>query len=226
MSMKQEIEMGTGDSKVVSKEKKKPGVGSRLVNFFSSFGLAAAVMALLLVVTFLGTVAQVEHGLYDSQQKYFNSFVFVEKVMGIPIPFPGGFLLLLVLFINLSLGALIRVRKNWRGIGMVIAHSSILLMLAAGFVEFFLKRDGNMRLFEGQTADEFQSYHKWAVEIEEIPKDGTPAEREILVIPETAFSDLNGGRKRTFFKEGMPFELVFSNYARNSRVESSGEGGE
>src|SRR5437868_8068223 len=47
---------------------------ARVVKVMSSFGLATTVLALLLLVTFLGTLEQVEHGLFDSQKKYFESW--------------------------------------------------------------------------------------------------------------------------------------------------------
>ncbi|WP_156345132.1 hypothetical protein [Verrucomicrobium spinosum] len=47
----------------------------KLYHFFASFGLATVVLVFLLLITFLGTLEQVEHGLYDSVRKYFDSFV-------------------------------------------------------------------------------------------------------------------------------------------------------
>jgi hypothetical protein len=45
-----------------------------LFRFFSSFGLAVAVLSLLLIITLLGTLSQSEIGLLDSQRKYFDSW--------------------------------------------------------------------------------------------------------------------------------------------------------
>ena len=47
---------------------------SRIIKALSSFGLATTVLTLLLLVTYLGTLEQLEHGLYDSQRKYFESW--------------------------------------------------------------------------------------------------------------------------------------------------------
>ena len=69
------------------------------------------------------------------QNKYFNSFFLVHALFGkIPIPLPGVYLLSVLLFINLTCGAIIRVTKDWRHPGMLIAHGGILYMLIAGFV--------------------------------------------------------------------------------------------
>ena len=224
-----------------------------LFRFFRSFGLATTVLSLLLLVTFLGTIEQVEHGLFESQKKYFESF-FVSSIdvacclraMHIPyqgsfdLPIyilPGGYLLMVVLGINMLLGGIVRLHKElvWlmklplrlvtgkfselspapRAVGVLIAHMSIVFMLLAGLVSLYFKKDGAMSLREGQTADEFQSFHNSVIEIERLspaPKDG---KRTSMVIDGDEFQDLVAGKGRTFTSKDLPFELMVMNYEVN-----------
>ena len=224
-----------------------------LFRFFRSFGLATTVLSLLLLVTFLGTIEQVEHGLFESQKKYFESF-FVSSIdvacclraMHIPyqgsfdLPIyvlPGGYLLMVVLGINMLLGGIVRLHKElvWllklplrlvtgrfselspapRAVGVLIAHMSIVFMLLAGLVSLYFKKDGAMSLREGQTADEFQSFHNSVIEIERLspaPKDG---KRTSMVIDGGEFQDLVAGKGRTFTGKDLPFELMVMNYEVN-----------
>ena len=206
---------------------------ARLFALFSSFGLATSVLILLLFVTYVGTLEQVEHGLYESQKKYFESLFIWSIDLGaclramsinstfghVPVLLPGGFLLMTVLGLNMVCGAVIRMRKGWRTAGVLIAHLSIIFMILAGAIEFFFKKDGNMPLFEGQSSDEFQSYHERVIEIEQVDPPFADGKRLSLVIPQNHFLDLapdgTTGKARTFSHASLPFDLVLRNYQEN-----------
>ena len=59
----------------------------------ASFGVGVVVLSFLLLLTWLGTVSQVDTSLYDVQKKYFDSWIFFEDVGSLKIPLPGAFLL-------------------------------------------------------------------------------------------------------------------------------------
>ncbi|MGI9243364.1 MAG: cytochrome c biogenesis protein ResB [Verrucomicrobiales bacterium] len=120
----------------------------RVFNFFASFGLACVVLTLLCWLTFLGTINMPELGLYRTGNKYFESWFFMQDFGPLKVPQPGGMLLMVLLFLNLLCGALIRARKNWRTPGMLIAHGGIMFMLVAGLVSFTLTREGSLILWE------------------------------------------------------------------------------
>lgn len=232
----------------------RPSIPVLLFRFFRSFGLATTVLALLLLVTYLGTLEQVEHGLYDSQVKYFESF-FVPSIdvacclRAMHIPYegafdlpvyilPGGYLLMLVLSINMILGGIVRLKKEciWlaklplrlvtgrfkelspapRAVGVLIAHASIVFMLAAGFVSLYWKKDGALSLNEGQTTDEFMSFHNSVIEIEKLSPAHAAGKRTALVIDGGQFQDLVAGKGRTFAHKDLPFELMVMNYEVNA----------
>ncbi len=214
---------------------------ARIFAFFCSFGLASALLACLLLITFLGTLEQVEHGLLESQKKYFESWYISSidlgaclramsvpvKEMNLPLIFPGGLLLMTVLTVSLICGGLVRIRKSPRTIGVIIAHFSIIFMLIAGGVEYLYKKEGNLALTEGKapdgfpwnTSDEFQSYHKRVIEIEQVNTSDKDAKRSVLVIHDDLFRDLtpdkSSGKARTFTSPALPFELTVANYAEN-----------
>jgi len=225
-----------------------------LLAFFRSFGLATVTLSLLLLITFLGTLEQVEHGLYESQVKYFES-LFVPSIdvacclraMHIPyqgafdLPIyilPGGYLLMMVLGINMLFGGIIRLKKEliWllklpvrvvtgrfselspapRAVGVLIAHMSIVFMLSAGLVSLYFKKDGAMSLGEGQTSDEFQSFHDSVIQIERITPAAKEGKRTSIVIDGDLFKNLTAGKGRTFTHADLPFELMVKNYEVNS----------
>ena len=195
----------------------RPSLPARAFSFMASFGVGVVVLSFLLLLTWLGTVSQVDTSLYDVQKKYFDSWIFFEDVGSLKIPLPGAFLLMSILFVNMVCGGIIRIRKNWRNVGVVISHCSILVILAAGAISFYYKREGNLKLHEGETGSLFTSYHDRVIEISEVGKDGP-----VLMIHENQFSDLDTrGATRAFHAASLPFEITLSNYAKNTFAESA-----
>ena len=54
-----------------------------MLNFLSSFGLATVTLVLLLIIVLLGTFDQVDHGLFESQKRYFESALAIANVWDI-----------------------------------------------------------------------------------------------------------------------------------------------
>ena len=172
----------------------------KVFNFSASFGLTVILLLFLLLLTFLGTLDQVENGLYYTQQKYFNSLYVVHEFFGVvPVLLPGTYLLISLFLGNLICGGIIRIRKNWRRPGILIAHIGIIMILGGAFITFHYSDSGNMRRTGGQASNEFISYTDWAVEI------GRPNENdELLIIPQEEFRDLDAGESRTFTRTNSP----------------------
>lgn len=212
-------------------------IPARVIAFLSSFALATVTLVLLLLLTFLGTLEQAEYGLVASSERYFES-VFVDRIdvgacwralaldqywnignLVLPVNIlPGGYTLLAVLFVNMLLGGLIRIRKSPRTAGVVISHFGILFMIAAGAVSYHFANEGILNLAEGQTNDEYKSFHNRVVEIEKVKPAKEP--RTALVIDERYFNNLGNandhGKARTFTHESLPFDLVLTNWKEHA----------
>jgi len=222
-----------------------------VIAFLSSFGLASLVLSLLLLVTLLGTLEQLDHGLLATQVKYFESFFITEIDMtcclralhwpwGAPdgwrqtVLLPGGYLLMIVLAVNMLFGGILRLKKEfvWLGklplrlvrgrmselhpaprrVGVLIAHLAIVFMLVAGVVSLYMKKEGAVWVREGRTVSEFQSFHDSVIEIERVRPEPADGKRSVMVIPGSQFTDLTEGRARTFTSSKLPFDLVVMNY--------------
>src|ERR1051326_160496 len=110
-----------------------------IVGIFSSMKLTVVILVLLAALTWLGTLAQVDKGIYQVQKQYFESVVAVADLpvdnpfTGRPlaIPLPGAYLLLAVLAVNLVVGGVIGLKKGTRTAGILVVHLGVLLLLAA-----------------------------------------------------------------------------------------------
>lgn len=182
--------------------------------FFSSFKLATVVLVFMTVVTLLGTLGQVEHGLHSAKEKYFHSFFFTDTIFRIPVLLPGGLLLMIVLFVNMTLGALVKVKKRWKGAGLLISHIGMLMLLAGGFVTWAFSTDGYMALYPGMTSNRVESYREWQLEIVPLSKEGKS--EKAWIYPAALLETMQPDEQRVIHAESLPFDVVINGYARNA----------
>lgn len=186
-----------------------------LGRLFSSFGLAVVLLVVLLVLTLLGTLEQKHSSIYDVQRKYFESAVVVCRLGPVPVPLPGALVVLGLLFVNLVVGGIVRIRKRAATAGVIVAHVGILLLLGGAFVEHLFSTKGNLVLYEGETGDEYQSYFDWDVVVVE-HLDGDAVREHVL--PFERFSELAPEQSAKFTSDALPFDVRLSGYQRNSDV--------
>lgn len=200
-------------------------VGKKIFAFLASYGFACVIFLFLFLLTLLGTFEQVDHGLFDVQHKYFESYFLVHYLFGkVPIPLPGVYLLAVLFSINLICGGIIRMRKGREQIGNFVAHLGILLLVAGGLVKSLFAISGQVTLAENQTAKEFYSYYDWEIAV---AKADQPVPYEEQIIPGDEFIYLPDGDTVTFESEGLPFTITIDDYMRNSspKPAAAGEGG-
>lgn len=195
-----------------------PGPLTQLVAFLASYGFACVLLLLLCLLVYLGTLEQVDFGLFEVQKKYFESPFLIHWLGPVPLPLPGVHLLLALLAVNLLLGGLVRIRKTSRTVGVIVAHLGIALLLLGGMVTFWFSDDGQLTLMEGQTSAQFRAYHEWEVAIYPLARDGmAEAGREELLIRQGALTRA----PVTFQAEGLPFQLRLDGFWKNARPRQS-----
>jgi hypothetical protein len=171
----------------------------------ASFALAIVVLAFLFLITVIGTLEQTHSSLFEVQQRYFESTFVIHHVMGVPVPLPGVYLLLVVLGVNLVCGGIVRIRKDKTTWGVIVAHLGVLLMFAGAGVEYYCSQKGHATIVEGQSTSEFDSYFEWEIAIAPAQNAG-PVEE--LVVRHHEFMRLAPGSRVTFTSSKLPFDLV------------------
>ena len=195
----------------------------RLFRFFSGFGLAVTCLLLLLILTWLSTLEQPAKGLYEVQKRYYDAeawYVVPEldwlpNINGKPVslPLPGAYLVSAVLFVNLFLGGILRIRKGWKNIGVIISHFSMISLLIAGFVSHHYSKEGIMAVYQGDTSDFAQSYTEYTIEVAEIVNG---EKEKPYVLPTEHLKNLGADQSRVFEIPELGFELNVSGWMRNS----------
>lgn len=112
--------------------------GRSLWEFAGSYGLGITLMLILLVLTFAGTLHQVRlsssMGTEAAIESFFGAPYVLIPLGGehslISLPLPGMGVTCTLLFANLLIGGMFRVRWSWRNAGVLVAHGGILLLLS------------------------------------------------------------------------------------------------
>jgi hypothetical protein len=134
------------------------GLSAAAFHFLSGGTLTVIGLCVLLVLTIGGTVYQVEHGLYQAQKDYFQSWIVL--LFGF-LPFPGGQLTLWALTVNLALSSTFRLKRTLRALGLHIIHWGLILLLVGSFVSYRFGQESQVTFFEGELANVSIDYRLW-----------------------------------------------------------------
>ena len=132
------------------------------IKFFSSLELAIACLVLGLVLVFIGTLAQVHLGIHGAVDVYFYSLFLYWQIPGteISIPYmPGGYLIGVVLFINLVTALFTRFKYSWNKSGILLSHFGVITLLLGELVSSMMQVDSSMVIDEGGTANYSEDRH-------------------------------------------------------------------
>ena len=217
-------------------------VGRGIVGVFSSYGTVCLILLLLMVLTYCGTLEQQHLNIYDVQAKYFESVFVMAKLGPISIPLPGAYILLLLLFVALIVGGMVRMRWTASRIGILVTHFGMALLLLGGFVEYQYSVKGTLGLLEaedyrdtnqngvfdpgepyldansdgkwtpGESASHFYSY--FLKDFVLVRHNEDRSVREFMVPAEQLGKAEDA--PVTFVHDELPFDIEISGYSRNS----------
>jgi hypothetical protein len=126
----------------------------KLVRFFTSLKLTVVLLAFAIVLVFIGTLAQVDEGLYEAQARYFHQWlIFGLDIFGhrIPLILPGGYLIGTMMLLNLLAAHIYRFQLSVKKIGIQLAHAGVILLLVGQLMTDMFAHESQMQLVEGET---------------------------------------------------------------------------
>ena len=195
-------------------------MAKQLVRFLCSLKLTVACLAIAMVLVFVGTLAQVDEGLYAAQERYFKSFIiYLEPANAswrIPV-FPGGYLVGVVLLANLLAAHSQRFTLNKKKIGIFMIHAGLILLLLGQLFTDILSRESALDFEEGESKNYSQDFRK----NELVFIDSSAADHDTVIsVPE---SRLREGA--TISDPQLPFSIKVHNYWINADIASSEQTG-
>jgi hypothetical protein len=133
----------------------------RWVKPLTSLRLTVFCLACAMILVFLGTLDQVNIGVYEAESRYFKSFFlyFTPPGTSLKIPwFPSGYLVGGLLLLNLIAAHLARFKFTWKKAGILVLHSGVILLLLGQLFTSLFQVESQMRLDQGETKNYSLSY--------------------------------------------------------------------
>jgi hypothetical protein len=187
-------------------------LATRLWKFLKSFQLTIVLLALLMALVVLCTLAQVEMGTAGAVNAYMRSFFVWRQFPALPFPlpvFPGAALVGLLLTLNL-IAKTLDIQRSWTKAGMWLVHSGLVILFAGEFVAGMMQVDTNMSIEVGQTVNYVQSYKNMELAVIDTTD---PAWDEVYSVPDTLLA--KGG---AIAIPGTPITLNVKRYYPNSEL--------
>jgi len=180
-------------------------------DLLASMKLTVVLLVILALLTWLGTLAQASEGIYYVQKEYFESWFVLPKLGLFTIPLPGAVPVLALLFVNLVVGGLARMRWSFRNVGILITHLGIAGLLVAGLVKLEMSYAGHLSLYEGETSNSMRSVHEWELAL--LRQDGDEIVERTL--PGSVVESAAGGGRVRVPGEGLPFSIEVHHFSEH-----------
>ncbi|HTH46489.1 MAG TPA: cytochrome c biogenesis protein ResB [Candidatus Limnocylindria bacterium] len=184
----------------------------RLLAPLTSIRLTVILLAFGILIIWVGTVAQVDDGLYVAQAKYFRHWIaYPLSLFGhsIPVPLPGGYLLGTALLVNLVAAHLSRFKFSWKKSGIVMTHLGIILLLVGQLATDMFARESRMSFAEGEWRNYSEDFQK--TELVFLSDTTDAAMNDVVAIPE---AELKPGTDIRI--ERLPFTVHVKDWFANS----------
>lgn len=186
---------------------------NKLIKILTSLRLTVVLLCFGIALVFIGTIAQVDEGLYQAQNRYFRSLLIWWSPEGshlkIPI-FPGGYLVGGLLLANLIAAHIARFKFTKSKIGILVTHFGLILLLLGQFGTDLFSRETLMKVVEGESSN----YSEAARQTELALIDTSDANsNRVYAISESLLA-----KKGTIQSEKLPVTVRVKNFWQNATL--------
>ena len=194
----------------------------RVFEPLASLRLTVVLLALSMILIFVGTLAQVRMGVWEAVDSYFRSFIaWVDLSLFIPeaqgemgaIPMPGGATLGVLLLINLVAAHAVRFKLSWRRVGMILIHGGLVVLLVGEFATAWLADEGLMAIDEGATSSYYEDVRSVELAVIDPSPDGHD---RVVTVPAALLRGAVDGQPLSH--DALPFEVEVLRWMPNARL--------
>jgi len=206
-----------------------------VVSILASLRLTVILFAFSIGLVFFGTLAQKIDGIGTVVDRYFWSwgvlielqptFEFCKIFFGLKkdataptwakIPFPGGKLIGLLMFINLLAAHITRFRFTWKRTGIWVAHSGILLLFIGEAITREFQVEQRMTIPEGESTNFTVDTRNYELALTTPDSEGN---HRVTVVP-GSFLEKAAKRKERIKSDELPVDIEVLEYMSNSKLE-------
>src|SRR5439155_4117435 len=186
---------------------------NRIVKLFTSLKLTVVLLGAGLLLVFIGTLAQVDEGLYMAQTRYFKSwYIWAPTVFStrLAIVFPDGYLIGTLLLLTLLAAHIKRFQFTTKKLGIHLIHGGLILLLLGQLLTDAFSTESAMRLAEGEAKNYSQDFRD--NELVVIDTSDSKGDR-VVAIPESLVA-----QKHDIQPAELPFALRVVDFWENSAL--------
>ena len=183
---------------------------NKLVDILTSLKLTVLCLSLALGLVFIGTLAQVNLGLYIVQEQYFGSYIAWPIIPGtnIKFPYPGGYLIGGVLLINLIAAHIQRFELSKKKFGIFVIHAGLILLLVGQLLTQLFQVESYMAIEEGDAKNYSESGRVSEVAIIDVTDTN---ENTVVAIPQQQLGD-----NKEIRHASLPFTVKVQSFYDNA----------
>lgn len=208
----------------------RPSLAWQALTAVASLRLTVVLFVLSLLLVFLGTLAQIDAGIWTVVKDYFRSFYvwvplqllvkFAQVFFGVSrdleiggaFPFPAGWTLGGLLLVNLVAAHIVRFQLTWHRAGIYVLHLGMIVLLLGELVTGLTQVEAGMSIANGETVN-FTDVRQ-SVELAVIwPNPERPGEDMVVTVPHHLVAAT--GR---ISDEQLPFDVEVREYWKNSNL--------
>jgi hypothetical protein len=185
----------------------------RWVRPLTSLKLTVFCLGCAMILVVLGTLDQVNIGVFEAENRYFKSFFlyFTPPGTSLKIPwFPSGYLVGGLLLVNLIAAHLARFKFSWKKAGILVLHSGVILLLLGQLFTALFQVESQLRLDQGETKNYSVSYYHDELAVVDT---SAPDSDQVISIPD---SQLYRGHQISLPVDSL--EVVINDYFPNSAL--------
>ena len=198
----------------------------RILTPLASLKLTVVLLALAMLLVYVGTGAQMNSGIVDVQHKYFHSlFCWInfstlllqraepgKKLVAGGFPMLGGYAIGLMLLINLLAAHSVRFSLTWKRSGIILIHFGLILLLVGEAITSVFQVESRMPLAIGDAANwttDIRSYELAITDPGNRDHDKVTSIRPALLKQGQAIHDAR-----------LPFDVKIDEWDENSAIMS------
>ena len=203
----------------------------RVLRPVASLRLTVVLFALSIVLVFFGTMAQINSGIWTVVEDYFRSWTvwiplqlvlqFLQVFFSfdrslrteLSVPFPAGWTIGWLMFVNLLAAHLVRFKMSWKRSGIWTIHIGMVTLLLGEFFTGLYAVEGVMTIVTGETAGYVEHTRKFELAIVKSIDD---KHDDVVVVPGSILRAKIGAAEPLAAPE-LPFTIAVDNYMVNSK---------
>ncbi len=201
----------------------KANINRQFLDGLASLKLTVFLLICSMLLVLLGTLEQVHWGVWHVQKVYFSSwfcFYPMDPTARLSMPLPGGFLIGVLLIVNLAFAHFRHFKATSAKIGISMIHAGLLLLLIGGSVTAVYQEESAMVIPEGETRNYSEAFREYEFALVE----KTGVSDRVTTVPYSIFRAI--GEKKaasTIVLDGTPFTLNVKAYHPNAMIRAKSQ---